>query len=54
MLVPQFLQYPLYTLMMFDKWQNGISNTFIVIRKNQESVTNANIKHHLPMDEIHP
>jgi hypothetical protein len=30
------LQYPLYTLMVFDEWQNGISIAFIVIGKSQK------------------
>jgi hypothetical protein len=37
MLALCFLQYPLYTLMVFDEWQNGISVAYIVIGKNQES-----------------
>ncbi len=28
-----FLQYPLYTMMVFDEWKNGISIAFIVIGK---------------------
>jgi hypothetical protein len=36
MLALCFLQNLLYTLMVFDKWQNGISVAFIVIGKSQE------------------
>ncbi len=28
-----FLQYPLYTMMVFNEWQNGIPIAFIVIGK---------------------
>jgi hypothetical protein len=31
-----FLQYPLYTMMVFDEWQNGIPIAFIVIGKTWE------------------
>jgi len=32
-----FVQYLLYTLMVFNKWQNGISTAFIVIGKIREN-----------------
>jgi hypothetical protein len=37
MLVLCSLQYPLYTLMVFYEWKNGILVTFIIIGKSQES-----------------
>jgi hypothetical protein len=47
MLVPCSLQYPLYTLVVFHEWQNGISIAFIIIGKSQENdldlVLNLNI-----------
>ncbi len=47
MLAPCSLQYPLYTLMVFDEWQNWIPIAFIVIGKSQENdldpVLNLNI-----------
>ncbi len=37
MLVLCSLHYLLYTLMVFDEWQNGILVAFIVIGKSQEN-----------------
>jgi len=31
------MQYPLYTLMVFDKWRNGVPVAFIVTQRSKES-----------------
>jgi hypothetical protein len=47
MLVLCSLQYPLYTLVVFDEWKNGIPIAFIVIGKSQKNdldpILNSNI-----------
>ena len=30
------LQYPLYTFMVFDEWENGISIVFVIVGKSKE------------------
>ena len=30
------LQYPLYTVMVFDEWENGIPVAFIIVGKSKE------------------
>ncbi len=35
-MLSMFLQYPLYNMIMFDEWQNGIPIAFIVIGKTRE------------------
>jgi hypothetical protein len=30
------LQFPLYTLMVFDKWRNGVPIAFIITKQNKQ------------------
>jgi len=48
--VPCFLQYTLYTLMVFNEWQNGISSAFTTIGKSWRMTCAPNSPNHYQDD----